>query len=97
MRITLETGDCAYSNLPIEEYETIICDKLIERAKEEGTLKLLVHIDYDFIGCSPDETMYFGDDYNDIEAIKLCGIGIAVSNAIDEVKNVADYINYWNL
>mgnify|MGYP000755668722 FL=1 len=34
----------------------------------------------------------FGDDYNDIEMIKNCGVGVAVKNAISEVKTVADYI-----
>ena len=34
----------------------------------------------------------FGDDYSDIEVIKNSGIGIAVANAIDEVKAVADFI-----
>jgi Cof subfamily protein (haloacid dehalogenase superfamily) len=32
----------------------------------------------------------FGDDYNDLEMIKKCGIGM--ENAIEEVKNVAKYI-----
>jgi hydroxymethylpyrimidine pyrophosphatase-like HAD family hydrolase len=43
-------------------------------------------------GCSPDETACFGDDNDDIEPIKMCGMGIAVSNAISDVKAVADYI-----
>jgi len=34
----------------------------------------------------------FGDDINDLEMIKNCGIGVAVANAIDEVKAIADYI-----
>lgn len=34
----------------------------------------------------------FGDDINDLEMIKNCGIGIAVDNAVDDVKAVADYI-----
>jgi len=34
----------------------------------------------------------FGDDLNDIEMLEQCGYGIAVSNAIEEVLNVADYI-----
>ena len=29
LRITLETGDCAYSNLPIADYETILSDNLV--------------------------------------------------------------------
>ena len=34
----------------------------------------------------------FGDDFNDIEMLKNCGIGVAVKNAIDAVKAAADYI-----
>jgi hydroxymethylpyrimidine pyrophosphatase-like HAD family hydrolase len=34
----------------------------------------------------------FGDDKNDLEMIKRCGIGVAVENALDEVKNVAKYV-----
>jgi len=34
----------------------------------------------------------FGDDTNDIDMIKTAGIGVAMGNAIDEVKAVADII-----
>jgi Cof subfamily protein (haloacid dehalogenase superfamily) len=34
----------------------------------------------------------FGDDFNDIEMIKNCGIGIAMENGIDEIKKIAKYI-----
>lgn len=34
----------------------------------------------------------FGDDFNDIGMLKLCGRGIAMQNAIDEVKRIADEI-----
>ena len=34
----------------------------------------------------------FGDDINDTEMILNCGVGVAVSNAVDEVKAAADYI-----
>jgi hypothetical protein len=34
----------------------------------------------------------FGDDYNDIDMLKFCGIGVCVKNAVEDVKNVADYI-----
>jgi len=39
-----------------------------------------------------DDFVAFGDDKNDLEMLAMCGIGIAVENAIDEVKAVADYI-----
>ena len=45
LRITLETGDCAYSNKPIGEYPTILTDDLIGAAEREGTFKILVHLD----------------------------------------------------
>jgi len=134
LRITLETGDCAYSNHPIEDYETILTDNLVGIANKEGALKILVHLDsketlpfvqkeltedlyytiahgyllqimnasatkwngikamLDICNCSPNETAYFGDDQDDVEPIKMCGLGIAVSNAIDEVKAAADYV-----
>ena len=43
-------------------------------------------------GIHIDEIVAFGDDYNDIEMLRECGVGIAVSNAINEVKVAADYI-----
>ena len=41
---------------------------------------------------SQSEIVAFGDDYNDIEMLCDCGIGVAVANAIDEVKAVANQI-----
>ena len=134
LRITLETGACAYSNLPIEDYETILSDNLVSIVKDEGALKILVHLDNEetlvlvkkelpgdlyytiahgylmqimstsatkwkgiksmlnICNCSPLETVYFGDDQDDAEPIKLCGIGVAVSNGVDTAKIAADYV-----
>ena len=134
LRITLETGNCAYSNHPIEDYETILTDDLCNIVRKEGALKFLVHLDsdeilplvqeslpedlyytlahgylmqimnttatkwngikaiLDFCNCSPDKTIYFGDDQDDIDPIKHCGVGISVANGIEEVKAAADLI-----
>lgn len=46
----------------------------------------------DFYNISTDTFVAFGDDKNDLEMIKKCGIGVAVENALDEVKDVAKYI-----
>ncbi len=43
-------------------------------------------------GITTDEIIAFGDDYADIGMLKLCGKGIAMGNAIDEVKAAADQI-----
>lgn len=34
----------------------------------------------------------FGDDYADIGMLELCGLGVAMGNAIDEVKDKADIV-----
>ena len=134
LSITLETGDIAYSNKPIADYETILSDDLDGVTKVEGALKILVHLDgkdtlavvekgltddlyytvahgylmqimnkaatkwngikamLELSGCHPGEAAYFGDDQDDVEPIQGCGLGVAVSNAIDDVKAVADYV-----
>ncbi|MDR3085832.1 MAG: Cof-type HAD-IIB family hydrolase [Christensenellaceae bacterium] len=38
------------------------------------------------------EVAAFGDDFNDVEMLRECGTGIAMSNAISECKAVANYV-----
>ncbi|NCD72489.1 Cof-type HAD-IIB family hydrolase [Mucilaginibacter agri] len=45
-----------------------------------------------FFGIAITETMAFGDGGNDIEMLKRTGIGVAMGNANQNVKEVADYI-----
>jgi len=55
---------------------------------KETALRILAsHLGID---CS--DIIAFGDDTNDLGMLKLAGTSVAVSNAIDEVKEVADYI-----
>lgn len=46
----------------------------------------------DHLGLRMDQTMAFGDDLNDVTMIKAAGIGVAMGNAKDEVKAIADYV-----
>jgi 3-deoxy-D-manno-octulosonate 8-phosphate phosphatase (KDO 8-P phosphatase) len=39
-----------------------------------------------------DEVMYFGDDLPDIPVLIACGCGVCPSDAVEEVKAVADHI-----
>lgn len=43
-------------------------------------------------GIKPQETAFIGDDIPDIELIREVGVGIAVANAVEEVKAEADEI-----
>lgn len=49
--------------------------------------KLLGHL-----GLQAHELIAVGDSYNDLEMIRLAGLGVAMSNAREAVKEAADYI-----
>lgn len=44
----------------------------------------------------PSEIMAFGDNHNDIEMLRFAGLGIAMGNAHEEVRAVADYVTLTN-
>lgn len=43
-------------------------------------------------GIQTEEIIAFGDDYADIGMLELCGVGVAMGNAIEEVKARADLV-----
>lgn len=43
-------------------------------------------------GLTPEQTAYIGDDLMDIPVIRRVGLGVAVANAVDELKEHADLI-----
>lgn len=47
-------------------------------------------------GIKPEEILAIGDDANDIEMIKNAGLGIAMNNAVEGVKIVADIITKYD-
>ena len=44
-------------------------------------------------GLSAEEVMYFGDDLPDIPVMVACGCGVCPSDAVEEVKEIADFIS----
>lgn len=50
----------------------------------------------DRLSISLNEVVAFGDDENDIDMLKACGAGVAVSNALAEVKEAADELTLSN-
>ncbi|WP_110311374.1 Cof-type HAD-IIB family hydrolase [Dysgonomonas alginatilytica] len=60
---------------------------VIGNSKRTGIDKFL-----EYYGLDLSETMAFGDGGNDVEMLKHVSIGIAMGNAGDEAKLVADYI-----
>jgi Cof subfamily protein (haloacid dehalogenase superfamily) len=45
-----------------------------------------------YLNLKSDEVMCIGDSENDLSMIKYAGIGVAMGNAVDEVKEAAKYI-----
>ena len=50
----------------------------------------------EFMGMDLEKTVVFGDNYNDISMFEVAGMGIAVENAEEELKNVATYVTLSN-
>ena len=44
------------------------------------------------LGIETTQTIAFGDDRNDLEMIETAGIGVAMENGMQAVKNAADYV-----
>ena len=55
--------------------------------KGEALLALAAHL-----GLKREQTIAFGDGLNDLSMLKEAGVGVAMSNACDEAKELADWI-----
>ena len=44
------------------------------------------------MGILPEETISFGDGQNDLSIIRFAGLGVAMGNAVDELRNAADEV-----
>ena len=57
-----------------------------------ASLGKLLHV----LDLTPAEMIACGDGFNDVEMIKFAGLGVAMNNAVPEVKAVADYVTHSN-
>ena len=44
------------------------------------------------MGIAPEEIAAFGDDYVDIAMLQACGVGVAMGNAVEDVRRCADVV-----
>lgn len=65
-------------------------------SKKNATKERAVQELSSYLDVSLSDMAAFGDDFNDIGMLKMCGCGIAMQNAIDEVKLCADEITLSN-
>ncbi|EPY08437.1 Cof-like hydrolase [Paenibacillus alvei TS-15] len=68
----------------------------LEVTHYEGTKgSALRHLAKHF-GCSLEETIGIGDSWNDHDLIETAGLGVAMGNAVDSLKTIADYVTESN-
>lgn len=82
--------------LTADTYMTVAEGKLIQIMSTAATKWNGIKTMLESVNIEQNEAVYFGDDYDDIEPIKNCGTGVAVSNAIEEVLDAADFITESN-
>ncbi len=63
--------------------------------EESGKIQA-IHELAKLLNLSLSDIVSFGDDRNDMEMLQICGIGVAVSNAVTEVKAIADCVTLSN-
>ena len=101
----LMTGDPTKTAKAEEELQNIVGDRMevyrsapffIELVpkgidKAQSLIRLLT-----LLNLTPKDMIAFGDGYNDLSMLKLAGMGVAMANAVPEVRAEANYVTASN-
>lgn len=79
--------------LEIRDY---LWEKYLFISRKGATKSMAVERLCNYFDVSMEETVAMGDDQNDIDMLKMAGLGIAMENASENVKAIADYITSSN-
>lgn len=83
-------------NIPADLYErfTVLRSSsyFLEVFSKETDKGTGVHAVADMLGLAKDKIMCVGDHENDISMIQAAGIGVAMGNALQSVKDIADFV-----
>lgn len=94
---SIDDIDAFNSNLPYDCNMVITDSGSLGQIMAYGVNKLnALRYILNKLGTTIDRVMFFGDDFNDIELIKECGIGVAMGNAELTVKEAADFVTKSN-
>ncbi len=87
-------------------FGTVVHTQLMKSARDDGSYLEIMNLGISkwqalftlaqAQGISPQEILAIGDEINDREMIQNAGLGIAMGNAIPEIKAVADYVTETN-
>lgn len=76
----------------IEMQNSFASNRWIEIFSEGVSKYSAIKVISDLEGIDNKDIICFGDGRNDIDMIKNCGVGVAMGNALDVVKEGADYV-----
>lgn len=77
----------------VEEIETTKSDiNILEVMRKGVNKKKALEFVCSYLKIKKDEVIAIGDNENDIEMIRFASVGIAMGNAIDELKDIANFI-----
>ncbi|MGI5921374.1 MAG: Cof-type HAD-IIB family hydrolase [Syntrophomonadaceae bacterium] len=80
------------SNLHITRSKPYFLEIMDARATKADALQVVAGR----YGIKRNEVLAVGDSYNDLAMIKWAGIGVAMGNACEEIKNLADFVTSSN-
>ena len=83
-------------SLPDDTYFSVADRKLLQVMSRSATKWNGVRNMLDAFGIDPARALFFGDDNDDIEPIRRCGCGVAVRNALEDVRAAADEVTESN-
>lgn len=92
--------DEAIAKIPVEFTEKYTMMKshpvLLEVLNKEVDKGRGLAVLCDLLDIKPEEVMALGDEENDLAMIQFAGLGVAMGNATEEVKNVAQFVTKSN-
>ncbi|WP_306979012.1 Cof-type HAD-IIB family hydrolase [Alkalicoccobacillus murimartini] len=80
--------EAQFPQLTFSRWHPYICNVLQHDVNKSLAVKEVLS----FFGLTTDKAIAFGDGQNDIEMLALAGLGIAMGNAHDALKSVADFV-----
>ena len=80
--------DCFNDELYLVKSSPVFCEINNKQTSKGNAIKYLANL----WGIKPEETMAIGDQNNDIEMLKSVHIKVAMGNATDDLKHVANFI-----
>lgn len=81
-----------YDKYTVVRSEPYFLEFLNKKSNKGEGVKILA----EYLGIRQQDVICIGDAGNDIHMIKFAGLGVAMGNAFDEVKEAADYITLTN-